>query len=431
MLPLAHTLRTRWRCDPTKGVGARLICAVLMARWINRRSLMLSGFALTLMSAALLAGKVTIPTAGGLTDEWLGGDFICFFSAANAATRGAAPLVYNHRWLFDFEGVLTGARSFWIYPYPPIAILLSLPLAAFSFVSALLAWILIGATLCFWLLRRLVGWREAALAVAGAPATLINIFGGQNGCFTAVLLGGGLMALDRSPMIAGILFGCLAYKPQMGVAIPFALAAAGNWRAFLAAAATIGVLVLATLALFGSASWVGFIDQLPAYGYAIGRDSRLWARMPTVFAAVREAGGTEAFAFTAQIISAVLALGMIMIIWRSPTSTEIKAAALSVATFLVTPYAFFYDAVILIFAAAWLGRQGIRTKFLSWESLASVMLLVLPLPMVLFAKVAQFQIGPIVLWLVLIVLARRSAARLESPSTAQHRTSPGYGAAAA
>ena len=51
------------------------------------------------------------------------------------------------------------------------------------------------------------------------------------------LLGGALVSLDRRPLIAGILFGLMAYKPQFGLMIPIALAAGGYWRSFSAAAA--------------------------------------------------------------------------------------------------------------------------------------------------------------------------------------------------
>jgi hypothetical protein len=382
---------------------------VVAANWINRRSLTLFGCVFALMSAALLIGKFAIPGAGGLTAEWLGGDFISFFAAASAAASGDAARVYDHDWFRGFEASLTGAQFFWVYPYPPIAMLLSLPLTLLPCLPSLFVWVLTGTALCFELLRRLVGRRAAALATAGAPAVVVNIFGGQNGCFTAALLGGGLMVVHRSPVTAGILFGCLAYKPQMAVAVPFALAAAGNWRAIAAAAATVGVLLLATLTLFGSASWVGFIEQAPAYGHAFEHNDAFWARMPTVFAAMREGGAAPTLAFAVQLISAGFALGTLVIIWRSPTSAEIKAASLPVATFLVTPYAFYYDATILIFAAAWLGREGVRTGFLPGERVGFAMLLILPLPVVLSARMAHLQIGPFVLWLVLLLLARRSA----------------------
>lgn len=51
------------------------------------------------------------------------------------------------------------------------------------------------------------------LAVA-FPAVLINIRHGQNGFLTAALLGGALAVLERRPLLAGILFGLLAYKPR-------------------------------------------------------------------------------------------------------------------------------------------------------------------------------------------------------------------------
>jgi uncharacterized membrane protein len=79
-----------------------------------------------------------------------------------------------------------------------------------------------------------------------------------------------------------------------------------------------------------------------------------------------------------------------------------------VATFLATPYAWDYDAVILIFAAAWLGREGMRSFFLPWERIAIVALLVSPLVTMVTAKLADLQLGPVVLWLVLILLVRRT-----------------------
>src|SRR5436305_707287 len=79
--------------------------------------------------------------------------------------------------------------------------------------------------------------RAAAIAVIGTPAAFFNVYGGQNAYFTAALLAGGLLVLDRRPVIGGICFGCLAYKPHMAMLVPFALAASGRWRSFAAAAA--------------------------------------------------------------------------------------------------------------------------------------------------------------------------------------------------
>ena len=57
------------------------------------------------------------------------------------------------------------------------------------------------------------------------PATFINLFHGQNGFLNAALLGAALLALDRRPVVAGILFGLLSYKPHLGLLVPLALLA--------------------------------------------------------------------------------------------------------------------------------------------------------------------------------------------------------------
>jgi hypothetical protein len=390
----------------------RAIDAMRAARWVTRKRLMRWGIGFTIMSLALLAVHVVTHTTRGLTDaagDQLASDFINYWSGARLAASGQTSLAYDHRWFHAFEQTVTGPGSaFKYYGYPPIAMLLSLPLALFSFIPALVVWMVLGVGACVELLRRLVGWRAAALAVVGAPAAYFDLVSGQNGHLTAALFAGGLMVLDRRPAIAGFCFGCLAYKPQMAVLLPFALAAGGRWRAFAAAAATAMALTLASLALFGSATWSGFLDQMALQRHLLELGASFWHRMPTVFAAARVLAAPVAVAYTAQLVSGALAIAAVTIVWRSPGPIAIKAATVAVATFLATPYAWDYDAVILIFAAAWLGREGMRSFFLPWERIAIVALLVSPLVTMVTAKLADLQLGPVVLWLVLILLVRRT-----------------------
>jgi hypothetical protein len=214
------------------------------------------------------------------------------------------------------------------------------------------------------------------------------------------------MILERRPVTAGICFGCLAYKPHLGLLLPTALAAGGYWRTFAAAAATVVVLVLASFALFGTETWAGFLGQMAVSRHLleIPHQPNRW---PTVFGAVRILGGTLALAYAAQVISSALALVAVALVWRRPGPIETKSAVLVVATFLATPYAWDYDTAILIFAAAWLAREGMRTGFLPWERIAIVALLILPLLTIAVVELTGIPLGPVVLWLVLIVLVRR------------------------
>jgi hypothetical protein len=389
----------------------RAFGALREARWVTRERLMRWGVGFLVMSLALIAVHVVTHTRVGLTNGEgvnLGDDFIHFWSGAHMAAAGQASLASDARWFHAFEAAATGAGAVFGYGYPPIAMLLSLPLALFSFVPGLIVWTLAGIGLCFALLRHLAGWRAAALLAVGAPAAFFNLNTGQNGYFTAALLAGGMMILDRRPVLAGICFGCLSYKPHMGVLLPIALAVGGYWRCFAAAAVTVLLLGLATVAVLGPETWAGFLGMAPVHRSQLEYGIRFWHRMPTAFAAARVLGAPVSLAYAAQLVSCILAVASIVFIWRLSAPLLTKAAGLIVATFLATPYAWDYDGVVLIFAAAWIGREGLRTGFLTWERIAIVALLVLPLVAMVTTKLAGLQVGPVVLWLVLLLLLRRS-----------------------
>ena len=134
--------------------------ALREARWVTRERLMRWGIGFLLMSLALLAAHVVTHTRVGLTNGEgvnLGDDFIGFWSGAQMAASGQSSLAYDARSFHAFEDAVTGAGGKFGYGYPPIAMLLSLPLALFSFVPGLIAWSLVGIGVCWAMLRHLTG----------------------------------------------------------------------------------------------------------------------------------------------------------------------------------------------------------------------------------------------------------------------------------
>jgi len=87
---------------------------------------------------------------------------------------------------------------------------------------------------------------------------------------------------------------------------------------------------------------------------------------------------------------------------------SVKSAALAVAIFLASPYAWDYDMVVLTFAAAWLvpGRAKHRVSRLGETYHGAV--LILPLGIGPIAKTCGLQLGPIVLWTALALLVHRA-----------------------
>jgi hypothetical protein len=128
----------------------------------------------------------------------------------------------------------------------------------------------------------------------------------------------------------------------------------------------------------------------------------------TVFAAIRLAGGGVQAAYGLQAVCAVAAIGLTIRIWRSGATTPVKGVALVTATFLVTPYAWDYDLIALTFAAAWFAAEGTRTGFRPWEKIAVAGAVAMPLIFSPLAAASHIQIGPLMLWLLLLLTARRA-----------------------
>ncbi len=130
--------------------------------------------------------------------------------------------------------------------------------------------------------------------------------------------------------------------------------------------------------------------------------------MPTAFAMMRLIGATPPAAYLIQGLSTICAAIAIAILWRERCPICMKAAGLAIASFLATPYAWDYDAVALMFAAAWLAKDAAETGFHPWEKITVLVLLTLPTLSMIPAKLFDFQIAPILLWLSLAVVMRRA-----------------------
>jgi arabinofuranan 3-O-arabinosyltransferase len=360
----------------------------------------------------LLVADVWMHTRAGLADAEgipLGRDFINYWSGAKLASSGHALQVYDIDGFAAFQRahVAANATLKW-YSYPPVMLLLSLPLALTGFGAGAALWLLLGYGLNAALLAPGLGWRWAALAAFAAPASLMNAMSGQNGAFSAALFAGGIALLDRRPWLAGALFGALCFKPHLGVLVPLALAAGGYGRAFAGAALSALVLCGICVLFFGPGIWPAFLHNAPINVTILETGAGFWPRMPTPFAAVMQAGGAPRTAYGAQILSAIAAAAITGMVWRSTAPLRVKGAVLILATFLTTPYAWDYDLLAVTFAVAWLVGEAPEYGFMSFEKFALALAIALPLITMPFLALAHLQPGFAFLWGALIVAARRA-----------------------
>ncbi len=322
----------------------------------------------TLGLALVMAGYLAILVGGfGKPDSWIIDDkgqiafvdFTALYGAGRLALDGKAAFAYD--WAAHAEAMSHAigrtAQQF-PFPYPPTFLAVISPFAALPYVPALLTWI--GITLALYLTTcaTIVGRWQGAVWLGAMIVTLANIIAGQNGFLTAALMGSGLLLAPTRPILAGILLGTLAYKPHLGLLVPVALAAAGQWRAFASAAATVMVSSLAALALFGLEPWLAFFDNLSRFGAEVATERfSVTNKLQSAYGFLATLGLPKAVAMPVQIAFSGALMVMTAVVWRGAAPYALKAAFLIVAATLVSPYVFVYDLTLLAIAQAFLLRH--------------------------------------------------------------------------
>ncbi|MCP1469955.1 hypothetical protein J3E64_001642 [Sphingobium sp. OAS761] len=294
----------------------------------------------------------------GMTDGMghpFGEDFINFWSGARLAATGRVDIIYDLARFHAFETQVAGAPiDLYHYSYPPVMWLLSAPLGLVPYPLAWALWQGTGWT-AFALAMRRLSPRHGLVAAAALPAVLINFLGGQNGCWTAAMLGWGLILLRDRPRLAGAILALFVAKPQLGWLIPLALLAGRQYRALAAFVLTAALLLAATLPLFGPDAWIAYARQGAMLKEVIlEQGSGTWHRMLSVFVLVRHLGAPVAWAYAAQALASGAVAIMVARLWRSEGPTPRACAALATGVLAGSLYVSDYDCVMAGLAALWL-----------------------------------------------------------------------------
>jgi hypothetical protein len=193
------------------------------------------------------------------------------------------------------------------------------------------------------------------------------------------LFGAATLQVDRSPVVAGLLFGAICYKPHFGLLIPVALAAGGHWRAFAGAMLSVLALVVLSLLLFGSQTWSAYLDAMAGAGsvYAVGHLD--FAAFISAFGTARALGLPPWVATSIQAAVTLIAAWAVALVWRRRCSLPIRAAVLAAATPIAIPVALVYDLMVSGIAMAWLYRAGMERGFPPWHRLILAVLFVWPI----------------------------------------------------
>ena len=301
-----------------------------------------------------------------------GTDFLHFYTLGLLAIehRGDALYDMNAQSAVVAQRVSEAAGIRYLPLYPPQVSLLFAPLAHLSYGKALALWwicsALIYAACCYGIWRvcpnlRCRGRMVCLLAVA-YPAFFHLIAWGQTSALALACFTGFFLLVRRGhEVLAGVILGCLVFKPQLGLAAGVVLVFVGAWR-ILAGTVPAAVAQLSAgvfhygwdpLRLWIRSLWniqhsTTLLEPRPYQTHCLRSFWSMlipWGTLPIILYA----------------ISAAVVLAFAMRVWKRSRDWAPRFSLLLVATVLVAPHLTVYDLVILapafLLLADWLLSQ--------------------------------------------------------------------------
>lgn len=238
----------------------------------------------------------------------------------------------------------------YVWSYPPHAAFLSIPLSFFPYPVALagfeaLTLAFLSATLLPFI--PVTHRRMAALLLLSSPAVLPVLYMGQNGFLTGACIIGSLLYHRKKPWLAGLYLGLLTIKPQLGLAVFIALLGLKAWRALgwgsLFTSLTLGF----SLLFHGTDVWIQYLTKTLPHHAAMFQEHAFEYFMVSPLGCLLQVGipfHTASFLHSALALMAACALPILVIRIKA---LEWQALAVSIATFLLTPYAQGHDTIAI------------------------------------------------------------------------------------
>ena len=411
-------------------VLAQVAAQLESGEWLSAQRLRLYVIILLACELAAFAFMVAgthgwiVPLSGPNTT-----DFVSFYAAGSLANAGTPALAYDHAAHLAAEEAIVGQGiGYQFFNYPPVYQALFAPIARLPYLVAFIAFE--TATLLLFLLvaRRILDdfGTTALIALIAFPKVWWNFGLGQNAFLTAALFGAATLLLDRRPVLAGMCFGAMCYKPHFALLVPLALGVGGHWRAFAAAAGTAAALVLLSIALLGWGAWQAFIATAGASHTMYESGRILFGGFVSPFGAMRLLGAGVGLSYVVQGLFTLVAAAVVAIVWRRGLSAPVRNAVLASATLIAVPLALIYDLMIGAVAGCWLLRGAGRDAVPGWEKTLLALIYVAMLDGRALAETLSIPVNTIAA-LILFGLATRRATRelgVTSPGRRQVAASP-------
>ncbi len=397
---------------------SKIVAVLRDAEWLNQARA--SAYVWIFLGAQVLAllGLLAFSSRGmDMKGDPLGTDFLSFWSAGRLALMGSPQSVYDVAAHHAAQKAEFGPDApYYAFFYPPIYLMLCLPLGLAPYFVSLAVWLAATGWAYVRALRAFAAEAAPYVALLAFPAVFIAIGHGQNAFLTTALFAAGVTALGGRPVLAGLCFGALAFKPHLALVVPVGLVALGQWRAIASAAITALALAAASLALFGEATWRAYFEAAGVAKLALDQNLIGPEKMQSAYAAARVLGFGAGVGYALQALVALCACVALARFVRRVDDVAARGAMMAGTALLASPFLLDYDLLFLAMPLAYLFRAGRREGFAPWEK--STLLAGWVLPSVSRALATQFHapMGPVVIALVCLAVWRRGTALPARPA---------------
>ena len=356
-----------------------------IATWLTAERLRAQGIVLALCLWSVYLWNIAAPGLLDRAGNLKGADFLHFYTLGSLALGHRGADLYNPQTQMELaaQRVPAAAGIRFLPLYPPQVSILFAPFARLSYLWALALWLTLSALIyglcCLAVWRvcpHLRNYKFTVLILALAfPAFWHLIAWGQTSALALVCFTLAFFALGaQHEFLGGLAFGCLIFKPQLGLAAALVFLLTLRWKIIAGALLSAFAEWIVAWLFYGPGplrEWMFVLFNIP-HTLSLLEPKPYQTHCLRTFWTMLLPWSSVSFGL--YVISALLLLGLTVACWRRrvPLSLPLRYSALLFATVLLAPHLTVYDLAILapafLLLAEWMVTRSdattSRLKFL-------------------------------------------------------------------